>query len=63
MRVIVPSDLAQTFSAICAHYRYRVIHRTITIVHAQLHVGKSNHACLEGLATKKYGGAMTHLHT
>ena len=29
-RVIVPSDLAQSFGAICAHYRYRMIHRAIT---------------------------------
>ena len=27
---IVPSDLVQSFSASCAHYHYRVIHRTIT---------------------------------
>ena len=32
--VIVPSDLEQTFSAICACYRYRVIHRVITIMRA-----------------------------
>ena len=31
---IVPSDLAWTFGAICAHYRYRVIHRAITIMRA-----------------------------
>ena len=30
----VPSDLAQTFGAICAHYRHRVIHRAITIMRA-----------------------------
>ena len=29
-RVIVPLDLAQSFGAICAHYRYRMIHRMIT---------------------------------
>ena len=28
----VPSDLVRTFGAICAHYRYRVIHRAITIM-------------------------------
>ena len=28
--VIVPSDLTRSFSAICAHYRHRVIHRRIT---------------------------------
>ena len=28
--VIVPSDLVLSFGAICVHYRYRVIHRTIT---------------------------------
>ena len=33
-RVIVPSDLAQSFGAICAHYRYRVIHHAITYMRA-----------------------------
>ena len=32
--VIVPLDLAQTFSTICAHYRYRMIHQAITYMHA-----------------------------
>ena len=32
--VIVPSDLARSFGAICAHYPYRVIHRAITNVRA-----------------------------
>ena len=31
-QVIVPSDLAQSFSAICAYYRYRMIHRVITYI-------------------------------
>ena len=30
---IVPSDLTQSFGTICAHYRYRVIHRRITFMH------------------------------
>ena len=30
--VIVPLDLAWSFGMICAHYRYRVIHRAISIV-------------------------------
>ena len=33
--VIVPSDLARSFGAICAHYRYRVIHRAITNMRAR----------------------------
>ena len=33
-QVIVPLDLALSFGAICAHYRYRVIRRTITNMHA-----------------------------
>ena len=32
--VIVPSDLARTFAAICAHYHYRVIHRGIIYMRA-----------------------------
>ena len=32
--VIVPSDLAWSFGAICVHYRYCVIHRTITNLRA-----------------------------
>ena len=32
--VIVPSDLAQSFGATCAHYRYRVIHPAITYMRA-----------------------------
>ena len=33
--VIVPSDLARSFGAICAHYRYRSIHRAITNMHVR----------------------------
>ena len=32
--VIVPSDLARSFGAICTYYRYRVIHRAITYMRA-----------------------------
>ena len=32
--VIVPSDLAQSFGVIYAHYRFGVIHRAITYMHA-----------------------------
>ena len=28
----LPSDLARSFGAVCAHFRYRVIHRAITYV-------------------------------
>ena len=33
-QLIVPSDLAGSFGAISAHYRYRVIHCAITYLHA-----------------------------
>ena len=32
-RVILPSDLARSFSTICAHYHYRVIHHAITYIY------------------------------
>ena len=32
--VIVPLDLARSSGVICAHYRYRMVHRTITNMHA-----------------------------
>ena len=57
--VIVLSDLAQSFDVICTHYRYRMI----TCMPAWF---KSTHAkqnCLAGLAAKKSGGTITHLHT
>ena len=55
---IVPSDLAWSFGAICAH-QYCVIHHAITYIHAcviKVHAGKATHAklnCLAGLAMKK----------
>ena len=52
-------------SAICAHYRYPVIHHAVT--NMRVHARKATHALNEiiwwGLATKKSGGTITHLHT
>ena len=56
------------FGMIFTHYRYRVIHRAITYMLAWfwVHAEKATHALqnyLAGLAAKKSGGTITHLHT
>ena len=51
--VIVPSDLVQSFGAICAHYRYCMIHCTITNMCAWFESTRERHLiCL----TKLFGG-------
>ena len=66
--VIVPSDLAPSFCAICTHYHYRVIHHVITYMGAWFESTRErqltlNKNYLPGLATKKSGDTITHLHT
>ena len=55
--VIVPSDFAQSFGAICAHYHYYMIHRAITHMRAWLSLpGKGNSRLTKllcGLSYKK----------
>ena len=50
--VIVPLDLERSFGAICAHYRCRVIHRTITKCVRDLSSRGKGSSCL----TKLFGG-------
>ena len=52
-RVIVPSDLARSFGAICAYYCYNVIHRGITYMHAWF---KSTQVEGNSCLTKLFGG-------
>ena len=56
--VIVSSDLAWTFGAICAHYRYCGIHSTITYMRVWFKSTRErqlmlNETAMAGLATKK----------
>ena len=60
--VIVPSDLTQSFGAICRLYSYRVIHHAITIMWAWFHVGKATHTSLAGIAMTKSGDTIMLLH-
>ena len=49
-----PSDLAQSFIAICTNYRYRLIQRTITYMHGWLSPhGKGSSRLLGGLHYEK----------
>ena len=67
-QVIVPSDLVQSFSVICLHHRYHMIHHAITNICAwfkstwerQLTLNK---IYLAGIAMKKSRGTKSHLHT
>ena len=53
-RVIVPFDLAQSFSVICVHHCYHVIHRWINIMRTLLSPHrKGNLHLLGGLSYKK----------
>ena len=66
--VIVPSDLEQSFGAICAHYHYRVIHRAIIYMHAWFKSTRKRQLTLIKITwwaylQKKSGGTITHLHT
>ena len=66
-RVVVPSDLAQSFGTICSHYRYRVIHRTITNMPAWLSPHRKGNSCLTKLlgrlnSKKIPKRTITHLH-
>ena len=68
MWVIVPLDLAQSFGAVCAYYRYRVIYRAITyacVSDLSPHGKGNSHLVklLGGLSYEKSGGTITHLHT
>ena len=52
LHIIVPSDLARSFGAICACYCYHVIHRVITYMHAWSESMQENNSRL----TKLFGG-------
>ena len=60
--------LARSFDVVCAHYRYRVIHRAITKMRVRFEFKRERQVTLKrnylaGLATKKSGVTITHLHT
>ena len=55
-------DLARSFSAICMHYRYRVIHCALTIMGAFRSRSKGNSRLLGGLSYEKSGCTITLLH-
>ena len=52
-RVIVPSDMAQSFAAIDAHYRYKQIHRVITIMRAWFSPHRKGYSHLLGGVSHK----------
>ena len=55
-RVIVLSDLARSFSAICVHYRYRLIQHAIVIMYTWFSPHwKGNSCLLGGLNSEKIG--------